>query len=142
MEPAARRLYRLVEPIHLVTYFSGEPTEALMALGHRNYRDGYFAGQAAPLGSLIAGTCVGRVPGFRLSLAKGVAAMRLADRCQYAASRARSPAANATGLRAPASQSTVTTLASAAVTPAGVRIVSRVVRLVVPTRSTSIRTCS
>jgi SAM-dependent methyltransferase len=65
-----------------------------------------------------------------------------ADRCQYAASRARSSAANATGLRAPASQSTVTTLASAAVAPAGVRIVSRVVRLVVPTRSTSIRTCS
>jgi hypothetical protein len=50
MEPVARRLYRLVEPIHLVTYFSDEPTEALMALGHRNYWDGYFAGRAAPLG--------------------------------------------------------------------------------------------
>jgi len=50
MEPTARRLYRLVEPIHLVTYFSEEPTEALMALGHRNYWDGYFAGRAAPLG--------------------------------------------------------------------------------------------
>jgi hypothetical protein len=50
MEPAARRLYRLVEPIHLVTYFSAEPTDALMALGHRNYWDGYFAGRAAPLG--------------------------------------------------------------------------------------------
>jgi hypothetical protein len=36
----------------------------------------------------------------------------------------------------------VTTLASAALTPAGVTSVSRVVRLVVPTRSTSIRTCS
>jgi hypothetical protein len=50
MEPAARRLYRLVEPIHLVTYFCDEPTDALMALGHRNYWDGYFAGRAAPLG--------------------------------------------------------------------------------------------
>src|SRR5271156_4168717 len=50
MEPAARRLFRLVEPIHVVTYFSEEPTEALMALGHRNYWDGYFAGRAAPLG--------------------------------------------------------------------------------------------
>jgi hypothetical protein len=48
MEPAARRLYRLVEPIHLVTYFSDEPTAALMALGYRNYWDGYFAGRAAP----------------------------------------------------------------------------------------------
>jgi len=54
MEPAARRLYRLVEPVHLVTYLSGEPTDALMALGHRNYWDGYFAGRAAPLGRVPA----------------------------------------------------------------------------------------
>src|SRR5262252_10903569 len=54
MEPTARRLYRLVEPIHLVTYFSDEPTDALMALGHRNYWDGYFAGRAAPLGRVPA----------------------------------------------------------------------------------------
>jgi hypothetical protein len=54
MEPVARRLYRLVEPIHLVTYFSDEPTDALMALGHRNYWDGYFAGRAAPLGRVPA----------------------------------------------------------------------------------------
>jgi hypothetical protein len=49
MEPTARRLFRLVEPIHLVTYFAKEPTEALMALGLRSYWDGYFAGRAAPL---------------------------------------------------------------------------------------------
>ena len=54
MELAARRLYRLVEPVHLVTYFSGEPTDALMALGYRNYWDGYFAGRAAPLGRVPA----------------------------------------------------------------------------------------
>jgi len=54
MEPTARRMHRLVEPIHLVTYLSGEPTEALMALGHRNYWDGYFAGRAAPLGRVPA----------------------------------------------------------------------------------------
>ena len=54
MESAARRLYRLVEPIHLVTYFSHEPTDALMALGYRNYWDGYFAGRAAPLGQVPA----------------------------------------------------------------------------------------
>lgn len=29
----ARRLYGLVEPVHLVTYFADEPTAALMALG-------------------------------------------------------------------------------------------------------------
>jgi hypothetical protein len=50
----ARRLHRLVEPIHLVTYFCDEPTDALMALGLRNYWDGYFAGRAAPLGRVSA----------------------------------------------------------------------------------------
>src|SRR5215831_1472893 len=54
MEPAARRLYRLVEPIHLVAYFSAEPTRELMALGLRNYWDGYFAGRSAPLGRVPA----------------------------------------------------------------------------------------
>jgi hypothetical protein len=54
MEPAARRLFRLVETIHLVTYFADEPTNALMALGYRNYWDGYFAGRAAPLGRVPA----------------------------------------------------------------------------------------
>jgi hypothetical protein len=53
-DTAARRLHGLVEPIHLVTYFSDEPTDALMALGLRNYWDGYFAGRAAPLGRAAA----------------------------------------------------------------------------------------
>jgi hypothetical protein len=50
----ARRLHRLVEPVHLVTYFCDEPTDALLALGLRNYWDGYFAGRAAPLGRVPA----------------------------------------------------------------------------------------
>jgi hypothetical protein len=50
----ARRLKGLVDPIHMVTYFSEEPTEALMALGLRNYWDGYFAGRSAPLGRVPA----------------------------------------------------------------------------------------
>ena len=54
MEPAARRLYRLVEPVHLVTYFADEPDDALMALGYRNTWDCYFAGRAAPLGRVPA----------------------------------------------------------------------------------------
>jgi hypothetical protein len=53
-ESTARRLHRLVETIHLVTYFSDEPTDALMALGHRNVWDAYFAGRAAPLGRVPA----------------------------------------------------------------------------------------
>ena len=54
-EHVARRMQRLVEPIHLVSYLSEEPTEALMALGLRNYWDGYFASRAAPLGRVPAG---------------------------------------------------------------------------------------
>ncbi|WP_327002138.1 MarR family transcriptional regulator [Dactylosporangium sp. NBC_01737] len=49
--PQARihRMYELVEPIATVT-FSEVPNEAFLALGMRNYWDGYFAGRAAPLG--------------------------------------------------------------------------------------------
>jgi hypothetical protein len=54
LDDTARRLYLLVEPIHLVTYLSEEPTEALLAFGLRNYWDGYFAGRAAPLGPVPA----------------------------------------------------------------------------------------
>lgn len=54
MEPTARILFRLVEPIHVVTYFAPEPTAALLAHGLRNYWDGYFAGRSAPLGVVPA----------------------------------------------------------------------------------------
>lgn len=55
MEPIARRLcQQLLEPIHLVTYFSDEPTEALQALGYEGYWMGYFAGRSAPLGRVPA----------------------------------------------------------------------------------------
>ena len=43
------RMFELVEPIATVT-FSAMPTEAFLAVGMRNYWDGYFAGRAAPLG--------------------------------------------------------------------------------------------
>ncbi|MEU4197226.1 MarR family transcriptional regulator [Kribbella sp. NPDC026611] len=42
-------MFELVEPIATVT-FSDAVTEAFLALGMRNYWDGYFAGRAAPLG--------------------------------------------------------------------------------------------
>jgi hypothetical protein len=43
------RMFELVEPIAAVT-FSEVANEAFLALGMRNYWDGYFAGRAAPLG--------------------------------------------------------------------------------------------
>src|SRR5262252_8879666 len=48
------RMFELVEPIAAVT-FSEVPNEAFLALGMRNYWDGYFAGRAAPLGLAPAG---------------------------------------------------------------------------------------
>lgn len=43
------RMSELIEPIGAVT-FSEIPHQAFLALGMRNYWDGYFAGRAAPLG--------------------------------------------------------------------------------------------
>nr|WP_254125477.1 MarR family transcriptional regulator [Amycolatopsis sp. CA-230715] len=42
-------MFELIEPIAAIT-FSEVPNEAFLALGMRNYWDGYFAGRAAPLG--------------------------------------------------------------------------------------------
>ncbi|GAB3842330.1 MarR family transcriptional regulator [Dactylosporangium cerinum] len=48
------RMFELVEPIATVS-FSEVPNEAFLAVGMRNYWDGYFAGRAAPLGLAPAG---------------------------------------------------------------------------------------
>ncbi len=47
------RMFELVEPIATISFSRG-PTEAFLALGMRNYWDGYFAGRAAPLGKAPA----------------------------------------------------------------------------------------
>ncbi|MEJ2889511.1 SCO6745 family protein [Actinomycetospora aeridis] len=54
MTVTARRMFELLEPICLVTYFAEECNEELAALGHRTYWDGYFASRAAPLGRVPA----------------------------------------------------------------------------------------
>jgi len=54
MTHIARRMFELLEPICLVTYFADECNEELAALGHRTYWDGYFASRAAPLGRVSA----------------------------------------------------------------------------------------
>jgi hypothetical protein len=47
-----RALWGLVEPIHVVTYFSDPGRDALTAAGLRGFWRGYFAGRAAPLGAV------------------------------------------------------------------------------------------
>jgi hypothetical protein len=50
MNPMARRMFELVEPIGLIPYSADEPNETMFALGFTDYWDTYFAGRAAPLG--------------------------------------------------------------------------------------------
>ncbi|NGN95262.1 hypothetical protein G5C66_21300 [Nocardioides sp. KC13] len=54
MEPNARRLWKLLEPIHAVGYFSPEPIALLKGAGYRGYWMGYFAARSAPLGAVPA----------------------------------------------------------------------------------------
>lgn len=50
--PTSRDLWKLLEPIHGVTYFAPEPQAALKEAGCRGYWMGYFAQRAAPLGAV------------------------------------------------------------------------------------------
>lgn len=54
MESNARRLWKLLEPIHAVGYFSPEPIAQLKEAGYRGYWMGYFAARSAPLGAVPA----------------------------------------------------------------------------------------
>src|SRR5689334_5385506 len=54
MNPMARRMFDLVEPVAAVPYTADEPNESMFALGFTNYWDTYFAGRAAPLGRVPA----------------------------------------------------------------------------------------
>jgi hypothetical protein len=54
VNPMARRMFELVEPIGAIPYTADEPKKAMIALGFTNYWDTYFAGRAAPLGLVPA----------------------------------------------------------------------------------------
>jgi hypothetical protein len=51
---AARRMWTLFEPVHVMTYFSSEALSAFTDAGLRGFWRGYFAGRAAPLGPVGA----------------------------------------------------------------------------------------
>lgn len=53
----ARSMWHLLEPVHAVTYFAPETTEAYKALGLKGFWQGYFALRAAPLGSVSGDVC-------------------------------------------------------------------------------------
>ena len=50
MNPLARRMFELVEPIGVIPYSADEANEAMFALGFTNYWDTYFAGRAGAVG--------------------------------------------------------------------------------------------
>src|SRR5215471_14475168 len=50
----ARTMWTLFEPIHAVTYFAPEARSAYEQAGLRGFWRGYFAGRAAPLGTVSA----------------------------------------------------------------------------------------
>ena len=48
---AARHMWTLFEPVHVVTYFTPEARAAFEQAGLRGFWRGYFAGRAAPMGA-------------------------------------------------------------------------------------------
>lgn len=52
----ARAMHAVTEPIHAITYFAGPQAAAWQELGLEPRSQGYFAGRAAPLGRVDAGT--------------------------------------------------------------------------------------
>ncbi len=48
----ARRLWRLFDPVHAVTYFAPESRQEFGAAGLKGFWMGYFAGRAAPMGAV------------------------------------------------------------------------------------------
>jgi len=67
-EHLVRALWTLFEPIHAVTYFSPQAREHFAGIGLTRYWDGYFAGRAAPLGSVTAAPVTAMFSGFAPSL--------------------------------------------------------------------------
>lgn len=53
--PLSRRMWELIEPLHMVTYFCAESREQLKAVGIKRFWMGYFAGRSAPMGAVGAG---------------------------------------------------------------------------------------
>src|SRR5215213_7940454 len=69
LDPAAvARAHRAVEPLHSHLYFAPEHDEHFAALGLRPGRMSYFAGRAAPMGSVGAGVVTATFYNFSPSL--------------------------------------------------------------------------
>ncbi|WP_157430813.1 SCO6745 family protein [Actinomadura macra] len=63
-ESVARRMWKVLEPLHAVTYFSPECLEAVKGVGLKGYWMGYFGGRGAPLGAVGPGVIEATFFGF------------------------------------------------------------------------------
>jgi hypothetical protein len=64
----ARRMWRVLEPYHAITYFTDEARQAFTDAGLRGFWMGYFAGRAAPMGPVGPGVVTATFFGFRHSM--------------------------------------------------------------------------
>jgi len=64
VEPVARRMWALFEPVHAVTYFAAEARAAYEQAGLRGFWRGYFASRSAPLGPVGPGPVFATFYGF------------------------------------------------------------------------------
>ena len=62
-----RQLWQYVEPYHAITYFAPECDAAFTELGLRGFWRGYFAGRAAPFGTVGPGPIAAAFFGFEPS---------------------------------------------------------------------------
>ncbi|POM24430.1 hypothetical protein BTM25_30590 [Actinomadura rubteroloni] len=60
----ARTLWRVIEPVHIISYFAPESVTAAKEIGLRGYWMGYFAMRAAPLGPVGPGVVEATFHGF------------------------------------------------------------------------------
>jgi hypothetical protein len=67
---AVRRLWRVFEPYHAITYFLPETTAAFKSAGLRGFWMGYFAGRSAPMGPVGPGVVTAMFYNFAPNMVK------------------------------------------------------------------------
>lgn len=71
MKPSvAREMWRLLEPIHAVVYFSPEAKPAYEAVGLKGWWMGYFASRSAPMGAVPAEVVIATFYNFHPSMVR------------------------------------------------------------------------
>lgn len=65
---AARQMWSLFEPVHVISYFAAEPRAEFELAGLRGYWRGYFAGRTAPLGRAGAAAVIAAFFSFAPSM--------------------------------------------------------------------------